>query len=155
MIAARKPRADARATRRAASAVLDSAACPAPVRDFPLFPLGIVALPTESVPLHIFEDRYRKMIEHCLAEGVEFGILWLSDEELKQIGCACEIEQRARADGGRPPEHPHARNAPVQLLERQDDLPYPAGEVEFTRGRARGARRGRRRRPPASSTRSS
>ena len=26
---------------------------------FPLFPLGIVALPTESVPLHIFEDRYR------------------------------------------------------------------------------------------------
>ena len=35
-------------------------------RDFPLFPLGIVALPTESVPLHIFEDRYRRMVEHCL-----------------------------------------------------------------------------------------
>jgi Lon protease-like protein len=32
-------------------------------RGFPLFPLGIVALPTESVPLHIFEDRYRRMIE--------------------------------------------------------------------------------------------
>ena len=34
--------------------------------DFPLFPLGIVALPSESVPLHVFEARYRTMIERCL-----------------------------------------------------------------------------------------
>ncbi len=66
-------------------------------RGFPLFPLGIVALPTESVPLHIFESRYRTMIELCLqaelgSPGREFGIVWLSDEELKLVGCACEIE---------------------------------------------------------------
>src|ERR1700722_1511526 len=78
---------------------LDSETMPQPPSDgFPLFPLGIVALPTESVPLHIFEDRYRKMIEHCLrAEigepGREFGIVWLSEDELKLIGCACEVEQ--------------------------------------------------------------
>ena len=104
----------------------------ASVRDFPLFPLGLVALPTESVPLHIFEDRYRKMIEHCLAEGVEFGILWLSDEELKPIGCACEIEQvLERMDDGR--LNILARGTrPFVLLERQDELPYPAGEVIFT-----------------------
>ncbi len=36
-------------------------------RGFPLFPLGIVALPSESVPLHIFEDRYKRMIERCLS----------------------------------------------------------------------------------------
>ena len=35
-------------------------------RDFPLFPLGLVALPTEIVPLHIFEDRYKAMIDECL-----------------------------------------------------------------------------------------
>ncbi len=51
---------------------------------FPLFPLGIVALPSESVPLHIFEQRYRRMIERCLeaergSAGREFGIVWLSE----------------------------------------------------------------------------
>ena len=37
----------------------------------------------------------------------------------------------ARAHGGRADEHPHARHAPFRVLERQDELPYPAGEVEF------------------------
>ena len=56
------------------------------IRGFPLFPLGIVALPGEGVPLHIFEDRYRKMIASCMGEDPgEFGILWLSDDELKVL----------------------------------------------------------------------
>jgi Lon protease-like protein len=103
---------------------------------FPLFPLGLVALPSEAVPLHIFEDRYRKMIEHCLhgAPGSlerSFGILWLSDEELKAVGCACEVEQvLERMDDGR--LNILARGgAPFRLIERRDDLPYPAGMVEF------------------------
>jgi Lon protease-like protein len=103
---------------------------------FPLFPLGIVALPTESVPLHIFEDRYRKMIEHCLSAergspSGEFGIMWLSEEELKPVGCACAIEQVLdRLDDGR--LNIVARGTrPFRLLERQDDLAYPAGVVEF------------------------
>jgi len=107
-----------------------------PCRGFPLFPLGIVALPTESVPLHIFEDRYRRMIEQCLKAELgsperEFGIVWLSDEELKPIGCACEIEQLLeRMDDGR--LNILARGTrPFRLVERQDDLPYPAGVVEF------------------------
>jgi len=103
----------------------------ATTRDFPLFPLGIVALPTESVPLHIFEDRYRRMVEHCLAEQQEFGIIWLSDEELKQTGCACEIERvLERTDDGRMNILTRGTRRFV-LLERQDDLPYPAGHVEF------------------------
>jgi Lon protease-like protein len=103
---------------------------------FPLFPLGIVALPTESVPLHIFEDRYRKMIEYCLSAergspSGEFGIMWLSEEELKPVGCACAIEQVLdRMDDGR--LNIVARGTkPFRLLERQDDLAYPAGVVEF------------------------
>ena len=102
------------------------------LRDFPLFPLGLVALPTESVPLHIFEDRYLRMIAHCMeGEGSEFGILWLSDEELKQTGCACRIEQvLERTPDGR--LNILARGTrPFTLLERQDELPYPAGAVVF------------------------
>jgi Lon protease-like protein len=107
-----------------------------PVRSFPLFPLGIVALPSESVPLHIFEDRYRRMIEHCLqaepgsGEG-EFGIVWLSEEELKPVGCACEVEQVIeRLEDGRLNILVRGTR-PFRLLERQDELPYPAGVVEF------------------------
>ncbi len=107
-----------------------------PIGGFPLFPLGIVALPTESVPLHIFEDRYRRMIEHCLQapEGApegEFGILWLSEHELKDVGCACEIEQVLdRMDDGRLNIIVRGTR-PFSLLERQDDMPYPSGIVEF------------------------
>lgn len=105
-------------------------------RGFPLFPLGIVALPTELIPLHIFEDRYRRMIERCLAAAPdsperEFGIVWLSDEELKDVGCTCEVERvLERMDDGR--LNIVARGtSPFRLLERQDELPYPAGVVEF------------------------
>ncbi len=105
-------------------------------RDFPLFPLGIVALPGESVPLHIFEDRYLRMIEHCLGSELgapvrEFGIVWLSEQELKPVGCACEIESvLERSEDG----HMNILTRgvrPFRLRERQDDLPYPAGVVEF------------------------
>ena len=98
---------------------------------FPLFPLGIVALPTESVPLHIFEDRYRTMIEQCLQEEREFGIVWLAEDELKPIGCACAIDKvLERMDDGR--MNILARGTrPFRLLERQESLPYPAGVVEF------------------------
>ena len=96
-----------------------------------MFPLGMVALPTESVPLHIFEDRYRKMIEECLESEREFGIVWLSEEELKPVGCACEIDRvLERMDDGR--LNIVARGTrPFRLVERQDDLPYPAAVVEF------------------------
>jgi Lon protease-like protein len=103
---------------------------------FPLFLLGIVALPSESVPLHVFEDRYRKMIEACLraepgSPGSEFGIVWMSDDELKTVGCACEVaEVLERMSDGR--LNILARGTrPFRLIERQDDLPYPAGVVEF------------------------
>lgn len=105
-------------------------------RGFPLFPLGIVALPSESVPLHIFEDRYRKMIERCL-EGApgslerQFGIIWLSEEELKPVGCACEVEHvLERLDDGRLNILVRGTR-PFRLLERQDELAFPAGVVGF------------------------
>jgi len=105
-------------------------------RGYPLFPLGIVALPSEGVALHIFEQRYRTMIERCLraAPGSlerSFGIVWLSEDELKPIGCTCEVEEvLERMDDGR--LNILARGLlPFRLLERQDDLPYPAGVIEL------------------------
>jgi len=101
------------------------------VRDFPLFPLGIVALPSELVPLHIFEERYKTMIAHCLEEESEFGIVWISDDGLQAVGCACEIaEILERMPDGR--INLVARGTrPFRIQARQDELPYPAGTVEL------------------------
>ena len=107
----------------------------ATVRDFPLFPLGIVALPSEVVPLHIFEDRYKAMMAVCLERESEFGILWLSDDGLREIGCAVEIaEVLERLDDGRMNLVTRGTR-PFRLLERQEELAYPAGLVEFLQDR--------------------
>jgi ATP-dependent Lon protease len=56
------------------------------VPEIGLFPLELVLLPTERVPLHIFEDRYKELIGECLAEGSEFGLVLETDEGLREIG---------------------------------------------------------------------
>jgi len=101
------------------------------IRDFPLFPLGLVALPTELVPLHIFEERYKAMAARVLEEEGEFGIVWVADDGLREVGCACEIaEVLERMPDGR--LNLVARGTrPFRIDARQDDLAYPAGTVEF------------------------
>jgi Lon protease-like protein len=104
---------------------------PATEQEFPLFPLGLVALPHEQVPLHIFEQRYRTMIAECLEDDREFGIVWLSDDGLKGVGCACRVEQvLEEMEDGR--LNILCRGTrPFRLLERVEHLPYPAGTVEW------------------------
>ena len=46
---------------------------PVAMAEIGLFPLGIVLLPTELVPLHIFEDRYKELIAECLELGGSSG----------------------------------------------------------------------------------
>jgi Lon protease-like protein len=101
------------------------------VRDFPLFPLGLVALPSELIPLHIFEERYKTMMARVLEEEGEFGIVWVSDDGLRPVGCACEIaEVLERMPDGR--VNLIARGTrPFRIESRQEELPYPAGTVEF------------------------
>ena len=57
-----------------------------------LFPLGIVLLPGEVVPLHIFEERYRKLIGERLEEG-EFGIVLAEDDSVRECGTAARVAQ--------------------------------------------------------------
>lgn len=59
----------------------------------PLFPLGIVLLPQEPVPLHIFEPRYKEMIGRCLAEDIPFGILYASETALAEVGCTARVRR--------------------------------------------------------------
>ena len=68
-----------------------------------LFPLGLVLLPTEQAPLHIFEPRYLELVDDCIAEESEFGILLADDiGEMREIGTRVSvIEVLERLPDGR------------------------------------------------------
>ena len=56
-----------------------------------LFPLELVLLPTERVPLHIFEDRYKELIGECLASDEEFGLVLADERGLREIGTRAAV----------------------------------------------------------------
>jgi ATP-dependent Lon protease len=67
-----------------------------------LFPLGLVLLPTEQVPLHIFEPRYRELIAECLETSEPFGLVFADDDGLRSVGTlASVVEVTDRFDDGR------------------------------------------------------
>jgi Lon protease-like protein len=95
----------------------------------------MVALPGELVPLHIFEERYKTMINECLRDEKEFGIVWLSDDGLREVGCACAIERvLERMEDGRMNILTRG-TTPFRVVERQSELAYPAGVVELLEDR--------------------
>ncbi|WP_020535754.1 LON peptidase substrate-binding domain-containing protein [Lewinella cohaerens] len=55
-------------------------------RQIALFPLQIVVFPGEAVNLHIFEERYRKLIKDCEEDGITFGIPTYQNGSIKEFG---------------------------------------------------------------------
>jgi Lon protease-like protein len=98
---------------------------------FPLFPLGLVMLPGEVVPLHIFEPRYRLMIDECLDQDTGFGIVWSGDEGVADVGCGAEVTKLLeRLEDGRMNILTQGTR-PFHLDRRIEDMPYPAGDVKW------------------------
>jgi Lon protease-like protein len=72
------------------------------VTELGLFPLPLVLLPTEQVPLHIFEERYQELIGECLDLDTEFGLLYADDDGIREIGTrAVVVEVIQRFEDGR------------------------------------------------------
>ena len=104
---------------------------PGKLHALPLFPLGLVLLPGEALPLHIFEERYKAMINECLEGDSEFGVIWLSDDGLRDVGCTARVTQLVdRTDDGRM-DIVTEGGRPFRLVRRIDELVYPAGDVEL------------------------
>ena len=57
-----------------------------------LFPLGIALLPGEIVPLHIFEERYKRLIGERLEEG-EFGIVLAEEDSVRECGTSARVAE--------------------------------------------------------------
>src|SRR5262249_53739476 len=62
----------------------------------PLFPLEVVLLPGATLPLHIFEDRYKLMIGEAIEHASEFGIVLSKEESLLNVGCTAAVEKVIR-----------------------------------------------------------
>jgi Lon protease-like protein len=72
------------------------------VTELGLFPLGLVLLPGERVPLHIFEPRYKELIGECLELERPFGVVLADDSGLHDVGTeASVVEVLERFDDGR------------------------------------------------------
>lgn len=74
------------------------------VRELPLFPLpDVVLFPQQLLPLHIFESRYRMMLQSVLESDKRFGIVRIdpSNREMAEIGCCAEVLQHQTTDDGR------------------------------------------------------
>ena len=75
----------------------------AEVVELPLFPLNVVLFPGQTLPLHIFEPRYRSMIQRCIENDPPFGVLLAQDDDdgPHTIGTAAKITQVERLADGR------------------------------------------------------
>ena len=74
------------------------------VRELPLFPLpDVVLFPRDVLPLHIFESRYRMMLQSVLEDDRRFGVVrWdPQTQSMASVGCCAEVLQHQTADDGR------------------------------------------------------
>ncbi|MFN3386423.1 MAG: LON peptidase substrate-binding domain-containing protein [Candidatus Thermochlorobacter sp.] len=97
----------------------------------PIFPLPLVVCPEETLPLHIFEERYKAMIAYCRSENKPFGVSLAYNNKLYPIGCAVELEEIVN-------EYPDGRLDIItvgvmryKMLEIYKDKPYMRAAVEF------------------------
>ncbi|MGZ4359205.1 MAG: LON peptidase substrate-binding domain-containing protein [Gaiellaceae bacterium] len=72
------------------------------MRELGLFPLPLVLLPGERIPLHIFEPRYRELVSECLEQERPFGVLLSEEESLREVGTeASVVEVLEQTEDGR------------------------------------------------------
>lgn len=97
----------------------------------PLFPLDLVLFPEMPLPLHIFESRYKLMIQQCVADSQCFGVVLSRSETLASTGCTARIAQIVR-------EHEDGRVDILVVGQRRfvvqkvhEELPYLEALVEY------------------------
>src|SRR3954447_24867743 len=115
-----------------------------------LFPLPIVLVPTERIPLHIFEPRYRELIDECVENGAEFGLaLATGDGAVHEVGTRARVvdvlellddgRMNIIVEGGerfRLLELTSGRSFTTGLVEPVEDEDDPPDEADVTRALA-------------------
>ncbi len=104
--------------------------------ELPLFPLNVVLFPGAELPLHIFEPRYRLMINECYDEKKPFGVVLVRpesehlQEEPYPVGTMAEIEALDRLDDGRMKLIARGMQR-FRILSQHREKPYLSALVEI------------------------
>jgi Lon protease-like protein len=105
--------------------------------EIPLFPLPLVLFPQVVVPLHIFEERYRLMINRCIEESGTFGIVLIppgtsteNESTILRVGVTARVIQFDRIEDGRI-NIMAAGETRFRILEFTASKPYWLANVEF------------------------
>lgn len=103
----------------------------------PMFPLPILPLPGELVPLHIFEPRYRELLLDAETSDISFGIYFSHEINTEKIGSLMKLESviKRYADGEADIIVKCQHNFSLELLLRNyKSKLYPGGDVNFWKG---------------------
>ncbi len=103
------------------------------LKRIPIFPLNIFPLPGEMVPLHIFEPRYRQLLEDAEKRDIEFGIFYNHTSNTQKLGSLVKLESVIkRFPGGESDIIVKCTDIfTMNTLQRTfKDKLYPGGEVE-------------------------
>jgi Lon protease-like protein len=97
----------------------------------PIFELPAVILPGELMPLHIFEERYKRMIGHCVDAEEPFGIVFRDEDgSARRVGCTARVTEVTETfEDGRMNVIVTGED-PFRVLDRYEAEEYPSGEVE-------------------------
>jgi Lon protease-like protein len=96
-----------------------------------LFPLDLVLLPGVPLPLHIFEPRYREMIEECLTEKLPFGVVRAKEDGVADVGCTAEITNIVKKyPDGRMDIMTEGRRR-FEVMEVNQERAFPRAEVFY------------------------
>jgi Lon protease-like protein len=111
------------------------------MRELPMFPLGNPAVPYAGLPLHVFEDRYRSLMDDVMAADRRFGIVMIDrgsevggGEERSGVGVIVEVADADQLDDGRWVLLAIGVGR-VEVVEWLPDDPYPravVGELDET-----------------------
>lgn len=97
----------------------------------PLFPLNVVLFPDQTLPLHIFEARYREMIMHCQQFRSAFGLIFVHAGELSPTGCSARIVKTIKQYEDGRSDILTVGERIFSLIDRYDEKPYYEGDVSF------------------------
>ena len=106
-------------------------------RTIPMFPLSLVLFPEQILPLHIFEDRYRTMVEEIIDDDREFGVVLIErgsevggGDTRKSIGTLAEIIDSEKSNDGRWLLITKGTKR-IETSRWLEDSPYPRAEISF------------------------
>jgi len=100
----------------------------------PIFPLKLVTFPGEKVNLHVFEDRYKQLINECFEENRTFAIPVFMNDKIRKHGTELELEsiRKTYEDGRMDVTTRGARVCKInEVFNPYSDKLYGAAEVEF------------------------